>query len=218
MNYKVDTEYEYYINNWVVEMDLVCTPKPVISMMMTFFFIGVILNSLYAHIPDRIGRRKSVIYGTGVSLVGQTIMVFCSNFTLRTLGFFILGLSQIKASQSYVWCSECVPLSSRSRVFTIINIFDASPMVVTCTWFMFVESDWYLLNLIMLSISYVAFALAFLCPESPRWLLVNGMKEQAIEAFNSIAASNGSQSRIPEDTIFNEEAQVEMTKKKSGRK
>ena len=33
--YKVDTSYEYYLNNWYVEMDLMCVPSASISLMYT---------------------------------------------------------------------------------------------------------------------------------------------------------------------------------------
>ena len=68
-NYKVDESYEYYLNNWMVEMDLVCTNKTVVGFMITFFFIGIILNSFITHIPDVYGRRLSVIYGTGIAVL-----------------------------------------------------------------------------------------------------------------------------------------------------
>ena len=195
-------------------MDLVCTPKSTISMMMTAYFVGVMLNCLYAHIPDRLGRRKSVIYGTGVSLIAQVLIMFFPSFGVRTFGFFVLGLSQIKLSQSYVWVSECVPMQSRAMAYTVINIVDASPMIVTCCWFLFVQREWFILNTIMLVVSFLAFGLAFICPESPRWLLVNGHREKSIETFNSIAAFNGSKTRLNINQRFTEEAMINLAKKK----
>ena len=61
----------------------------------------------------------------------------------------------------------------------------------------------------MVSIS--AFFLAFVCPESPRWLLYNNRQDEAIEALNYIAKFNCSAERIPIDAIFQETLQLEST-------
>jgi len=42
-------------------------------------------------------------------------------------------------------------------------------------------------------------------PESPRWLLLNGKKEQAIKNLNYIAWFNGTKHRIPETAQFVED-------------
>jgi hypothetical protein len=55
----------------------------------------------------------------------------------------------------------------------------------------------------MLSIS--ALIVAFFCPESPRWLLVNGKRLEAIDALNKIAKVNGSPHRIPITASFVED-------------
>ena len=64
----------------------------------------------------------------------------------------------------------------------------------------------------MLIISYVAFMLALICPESPRWYLVNGDRVQAIKAFNRIAELNGTKNRLSESVEFKEEAQMKQDK------
>ena len=116
-----------------------------------------------------------------------------------------MGLSQLKNSASYVWASECVPLSNKPLAFTMINVFDCFPMPFLCLYFMYVSKDWYPLNFYVLLLSYVSFVLTFLCPESPRWLLVNGRTKEAIEVLNYIALWNGSSQRIPEDAQFVED-------------
>ena len=121
-----------------------------------------------------------MIVSTVVSLAAQTAIILSSNFYVRMLGFYLMGLSQIRNSVSYVWASECVPLPKKSLVFTIINLVDAIPVAVTCLYFWFVSKDWYALNFYQLLICYVAFLAMLICPESPRWLLVNGRSAEAI--------------------------------------
>ena len=166
------------------------------------------MGGLLAVIPDRIGRKKSVIGGMIVSLIAQTIMLFVSNFIVRTVCFFIIGFSNLKNSQSYVWASEVVPFHRRARAYTIVNVVDAMPTVITGLFYVFVQRDWFTIYAINVAVSYSALLLAFFCPESPRWLLLNNKQSEAIEALNKIAKFNGSEVRIAENTIFQETLQI----------
>ena len=106
--YKVDTSYEYYMNNWYVEMDLMCTPLTQISLMYMWYFVGTISGGVLAVLPDRIGRKKSVIGGMLVSLAAQTVMLLVPSILVRSICFFVMGVANLKNSQSYVWASETV--------------------------------------------------------------------------------------------------------------
>ena len=172
--YKVDKDYEYYLNNWYVEMDMMCTPITKISLMFTVYFIGNIVGGVFAVIPDRIGRKRSVIGGMGVSIMAQLTMIFFPSILIRSISFFVMGLANLKNSQSYVWASESVSFQHRANAFTIINVVDALPTLITGLFYLLVSPDWFPIYTINLAVSFIAFFLAFLCPESPRWLLYNG--------------------------------------------
>ena len=86
----------------------------------------------------------------------------------------MLGLGRLKDSQCYVWLSECFPFRLKSTAFTIINIVDSLPLLVTCFYLFFIERDIYPINIWVFYVSCAALALSVICPESPRWLLING--------------------------------------------
>ena len=186
----MDTSYEYYLNNWYIEMDLMCTPLTQISLMFMWYFVGTIAGISLAVIPDRIGRKKSVIGGMAVSLVAQTVMIFTPSILIRSICFFVMGFSNLKNSQSYVWASESVPFKSRSKVFTIINVVDAMPTLITGGFYILIARDWFTIYAINVAVSYSALLLALVCPESPRWLLYNGRQKEAIDALNYMAWFN----------------------------
>lgn len=54
--------------------------------------------------------------------------------------------------------------------------------------------------------------MAFICPESPRWLLYNGRVDEAIEAINYMAKFNGSSEKIPLDATFQETLELAAQK------
>ena len=64
-------------------------------------------------------------------------------------------------------------------------------MVIFCAYMCFIGKDWFTVNLYAVGASYLALFLAFFCPESPRWYLVNGRIEEAIETLNYMGRFNG---------------------------
>ena len=139
------------------------------------------------------------------SCFAQTVMILESDFTVRALMFFLMGLTQIKVGVSYVWLSECVGFSYKSTSFTLINIFDGMTMAILCVYYLTISRDWIWLCSFFCLLTYLAtFALLF-CPESPRWHLVNGRAPEAIKVLNEMAVMNGSEERIPDEAIFVED-------------
>ena len=136
-------------------------------------------------------------------------MLFVSNFIVRTVCFFVMGFSNLKNSQSYVWASEVVPFKRRASAYTIVNVVDAMPTVITGLFYLLVQRNWFTIYAINVAISYSALFLAFFCPESPRWLILNNKQSEAIDALNKIAKFNGSEVRIPENTVFQETLQIQ---------
>ena len=78
-------------------------------------------------------------------------------------------------------------------------------MVLTCFYFMVIGKNWMVLPSIFTVITFVALFLAYFCPESPRWLLVNGNSSEAIKVLNDIAQINKSNDMIPANAIFVED-------------
>jgi len=62
LEYQVDTSYEYYLNNWYVQMDLVCANKVKTNSMISIHYIFYgIAGLLMFSMPDRIGRKPTMI-------------------------------------------------------------------------------------------------------------------------------------------------------------
>jgi len=56
--YRVDTSYEYYINNWYVEMDLVCAKMSPIMFMVSARYIAYGVAGIFLFsVPDKYGRK-----------------------------------------------------------------------------------------------------------------------------------------------------------------
>ena len=77
MEYKVDTSYAYYLNNWYVQMDFVCTNKVNINSMISFQYIVFgIAGLLFFAMPDNFGRRTTMNIWFGVHVAAQILILF----------------------------------------------------------------------------------------------------------------------------------------------
>jgi MFS transporter, OCT family, solute carrier family 22 (organic cation transporter), member 4/5 len=165
-------------------MDLMCTPAATVGLLISAYYIGYIIGGAFFHFPDRYGRKFSLALSFAIAIFSQTVMLTSKNFTVRLICFGLLGLSQIKNVVSYVWFSECVPLTHKPLTYAIINIVDALPLVLMALYFMFISRSWLYINVVATALCYLAFIIIPFCPESPRWLLVNGRRKEAILALN----------------------------------
>ena len=67
--YKVDTTYEYYINNWYVEMDLVCANKAKTNtMLIPYYVVSGLAGFVLFPLPDKLGRKPSMTLTLAVQL------------------------------------------------------------------------------------------------------------------------------------------------------
>jgi len=207
VTYRVDKSYEYYLNNWFTEMDMVCFSEQAISSMLTLFFVGFAIGGLVMYpLPDKYGRRKSMLFDYALNLICQIGVLAIPQYSTRAFLFGGIGFFQIKNSLSYVWLFESVPSRHKTIACTLINSFDAIPYIVICVYFDHMSSNWLPLQVFMTSLGVLAYVFILLAmPESPRWHLIKGNKEEAIDSLNQIAHFNGSLNRIPFDARFIED-------------
>ena len=95
----------------------------------------------------------------------------------------------------------------QQTAFTLISVVDSLPMAVACISYMYLTRNWLWVCLASTCLSYLALFLAFFCPESPKWHLIQGRAPQAIDCLNEIAELNGVQESefIPENAVFVED-------------
>ena len=189
-------------------MNLVCESKVKTNLIISIYYIVVGIAGLFLFpMPDRIGRKKTMLINVGVHLAAQYLIIFVPVYKARLIGFILLGVSQIKNGVAYVYVVELVPPRQSGPVNVCLTSFDSATMFVVCFYFIFISKDWFPLIFTMTALATLAYlGIVFLLPESPIWLLKHGRVEDAIAAFNWIAKVNGSKNRIPDDAIFKEVA------------
>ena len=115
----------------------------------------------------------------------------------------LLGMTMVKNSLCYVWLFEYMAKENKSSACSFINFVDWMQPLIACWFFMKINADWYPFFMGYTIIGIVSFLLiTFLCPESPKWLLLQGKTKEAINVLNKIAMFNRSKERISPNTKF----------------
>lgn len=176
-----------------VQMELICTSPVLIGLLFTAERVteGIIGISL-ANLPQRLGRRKTILTFLGLNLLSQTILIFCPWFYARMFGYAVFGVSSLKNSCAYTWLFECMETKNKSRAVTFLNMVDLLTMIVLSLYVLFVSRSWFYLCFTMYCVGVINWlTIYFAMPESPKWLLTKGRTQQAHLCFEAIANLNG---------------------------
>lgn len=171
------------------EIDTTSTGKGSASLQGTvvaIYEIGCLAGSLFAFFfGDRFGRRKMIMLGCTILIIGAALQVSASSIPHMIVGRIITGIGNgMNTSTVPVWHSETTPAKARGQAISIelaITIFG----VMTAYWvdygFSYVKSSAQFRVPLALQIAFAlaTIALVLILPESPRFLLKNGQDEKA---------------------------------------
>lgn len=158
-----------------------------IGTMVAILEVGAFISSLcVGRIGDMIGRRKTILYGALIFVVGGAIQSFATGMPTMMLGRIIAGLGVGALSTIVpVYQSEISPPHNRGKLACIEfsgNIFGYMCSVWVDYFASYIQSDWaWRLPLLMQVVMGGLLAVgSFLIVESPRWLLDNDHDEEGI--------------------------------------
>ncbi|KAF2168072.1 hypothetical protein M409DRAFT_65609 [Zasmidium cellare ATCC 36951] len=158
-----------------------------IGTMVAILEVGAFIASLsVGRIGDVLGRRKTILYGAVVFVVGGAIQTFATGMPMMLLGRIIAGLGVGALSTIVpVYQSEISPPHNRGKLACIEfsgNIFGYMCSVWVDYFCSYIKNDWawrvpLLMQVVMGGLLAVG---SFLIVESPRWLLDNDHDEEGI--------------------------------------
>lgn len=183
INYMVDLSDPNSWNNWYVQMDMAC---------MNLFYVGLIyiimrvtegcVGVMLAGITDRIGRRKSAQIFLFVNLCAQAIIIFIPTYYGRLFGYMLYAAANTKNSVAYVWIFELIESKYKTKACTFINSVDTMTMVVMASYILLISPNWFPIELALMIIGIINYiCLTLWMPESPKWLLITGQVDKAID-------------------------------------
>ncbi|XP_055600544.1 carcinine transporter-like isoform X1 [Uranotaenia lowii] len=148
---------------------------------------------LFGMLNDRVGRRTSYFSCLATLLLGSFITAASTDFGMWAFSRVIVGLTIPAVYQiPFIIALELVGPNYRSFV-----------TVMTCTFYTFglmmlagvtyLVRDWIHLTLYTSVPFLFYFLYLFVMPESPRWLLMKGRLEEALQILEKMAIVNGKQ-------------------------
>ncbi|XP_037903777.1 carcinine transporter isoform X2 [Hermetia illucens] len=178
----------------VIDFDLVCGKDIYPTIGLAALNVGGPIGVyLFGLLNDRAGRRISYFTCLATLLTGSFITALSTDFWTWAFSRVIVGLTIPAVYQiPFIIALELVGPNYRSFV-----------TVMTCTFYTFglmmlagvtyLVRDWVKLSLYTSTPFLLYFLYIFIMPESPRWLLMKGRLEKALEILQVMAKVNGHQ-------------------------
>lgn len=189
---------KYYDLTIVNQFQLYCDLNFMVTLAQTIVMLGVFFgNIFFGIIADKYGRKLPLVISVGVQAlfgVGVAFSPTIGTFLLCKffLNFFVGGTM----ITSFVLFSELVGVKWRSLVGILFQIpYSLGHASLALFAYLFRDWRWFQLCISLPSLLLVSYW--WFIPESPRWLLVVGKKEEGIEALEFMARKNG----LPTDHI-----------------
>ena len=170
-----------------------------IGIVISAYIAGAVLGAIgFGWLTDRIGRKKLFFVTLAVYLIATAATAFSWSLASFALFRFFTGAGiggEYTAINSTI--QELVPARYRGRTDLIVNgsfwigaaIGAISAIILLNPSVIDPEQGWRLAFLIGASLGLVVFVMRFWIPESPRWLMIHGQHERALEIVADIERS-----------------------------
>ncbi|QDD90314.1 sugar porter family MFS transporter [Pseudomonas oryzihabitans] len=184
---------EFQISDQVIEW--------IVSSMMA----GAALGALGAgSLSAKLGRKKSLMLGAVLFVVGSVLCGLATSPTMLIFARFLLGLAiGIASFTAPLYLAEVAPENIRGSMISLYQLMITAGILLAFlsnTAFSYYEAWRWMLGII--AIPGVLFLLGvFALPDSPRWLIMAGRKEEAIKVLHRL--------RGDEKVIQQEVAEIE---------
>lgn len=178
------------------EWDLQCFPLALVGLPASAYFLGCFAGSLLlVTLADSwLGRKNMLLLSCLVVSLGAALTAFSPNVWIYSGLRFICGIGRANIpSSALVLATEVVEKRWRDWVGIIAYLcFSLGFMSLPAMAYISRGSPWRNLYL-WTSVLFLCYTISvyFLVRESPRWLLVRGRRDEAIEAIKRITNSNG---------------------------
>lgn len=161
----------------------------------TAIFLGMLAGAwVWGYLSDRIGRKAGFMGTVAIDSVFGLLSAFAPSFgwliALRALtGFGVGGTLPV----DYSIFAEYLPAQKRGRYLVLLEAFWAlgSILAAGLAWLIVPRLGWRALLAVSALPGLIIFFIRRSIPESPRYLLVKGQREQAAQVLAQVAAANG---------------------------
>lgn len=176
------------------------------GLVVAIYEIGCLIGAIATmYVGDKIGRRKTIVLGCSIMIVGAIIQTTSYSAAQLFVSRIITGIGNgFNTSTVPIWQSECAKPERRGPLVMVAGALITGGITI---------SYWLDLGLYFVSDSSVswrfplAFQIAFplvmlpfimFLPESPRWLLMKGKHAEAARSFSALEAKPANHASVQE--------------------
>lgn len=157
-------------------------------------FAGIIMGTIFWGLfADRYGRKLSYMCACILICVGGLLSGASPNYYCLILFRAIAGFGIGGANVPFDLLAEFIPTSHRGKFLMLIEYFwtFGSLFVAGVAWAFLDREGWRFLAFIAaIPVTVICFVSYFYLPESPRWLLMKGRKDEAVQVLRDAALVN----------------------------
>ncbi|KAI5059327.1 hypothetical protein GOP47_0025646 [Adiantum capillus-veneris] len=181
----------------VSQWNLVCASSYMQGLAQSFFFIGCLLGAgIFGHLSDsRLGRRGALMLACMLNAACGMLTAASPSYWVYTFMRAVTGIcSGGLGLTSFVLGTELIGPSRRTSVaMSALYFYPLGMLLLAGLATLTSHYNWRILYIVTSapSVLYCLFILPFLA-ESPRWYLVHGRMQDALEALQAVAKINGS--------------------------
>ncbi|KAI8477034.1 MAG: major facilitator superfamily domain-containing protein [Monoraphidium minutum] len=184
----------------VSQFDLVCGDEWKAQTANSFFFLGYLIGSgIFGQLADIVGRKRSTLAAVAISAVFSAAGAACTSYWSWLAMRLVSGVGAAGAALgAYILATEPIGPGWRgaagisSQIFFIVGEFTL--VGVAAIW-----GSWRAQAGACAALHAALLLLFPLIPESGRWLLVQGRKEEAMQVLETFARRNGT--RAPDQPL-----------------
>jgi MFS family permease len=129
------------MRNFYTEMEMTCWSEAKIAYMVNMFVFGFVLGVFLSLLPDKIGRRKTMLIMLPFQIIGSQLCLYSMNYYLTGLGYFIGGLVHSKKFIAYAYHFEISDEKSANIYMSTIIGYDIFTMLIFCAIRLFLTKD-----------------------------------------------------------------------------
>lgn len=180
-------------------------------------FVSAIITML---LGDILGRRKTMFIGLTFLIIGEIIQ--CTSFSFGQLlaGRFIAGFGNgFNTATVPAWQAECTKAHRRGTLLMITaGAFIAAGlsfsywMAFAFAWLDPSSAAWRVPIAIQLFIALIVLGLLIAMPESPRWLILSGREQEALDVLSALNDQSPDDSDVHQEFIQIKDAVIEMAR------
>ncbi|XP_043071000.1 organic cation transporter-like protein [Drosophila grimshawi] len=180
-----------YANSAVTEFDLVCGREFLAATSDSMFMLGVLLGSIiFGQLSDKLGRKPIFFASLVIQLVFGIAAGLAPDYFSYTLARLVVGATTSGVFLvAYVIAMEMVGPTKRLYAGIFVMMFFSVGYMLTAGFAYFIH-DWRWLQIALTLPGLIFMGYYWIIPESVRWLLSKGKREEALDVMQKAARFN----------------------------